>query len=69
MYIDKNVEKVTELLKTRMEKGFKKYGVTTERGDIDLLGWIQHLQEELLDAAVYCERLKQEISNESNDGK
>jgi hypothetical protein len=48
-----------------MEVGFKKYGVTTERKDIDLLGWLQHLQEELLDAAVYIERLKQEVNNET----
>jgi hypothetical protein len=25
------------------------------------MGWLQHLQEELLDAAVYIERLKKEI--------
>jgi hypothetical protein len=58
---DKNVESVRELLYNRMETGYKKYGVTTERQDIDLLGWLQHLQEELLDAAVYVERLKNEI--------
>jgi hypothetical protein len=63
--IDKNVASVVQLLATRMEVGFKKYGVTTERKDIDLLGWLQHLQEELLDAAVYIERLKQEVNNET----
>jgi hypothetical protein len=65
MFIDPNVENVTIALKSRMEAGYKKYGVTTERTDIDLLGWLQHLQEELLDAAVYIERLKKEIKNES----
>lgn len=64
-WIDSNVENVSDLLKSRMEVGFKKYGTTTERTDIDLLGWLQHLQEELLDAAVYIERLKKEINNES----
>jgi hypothetical protein len=59
--IDKNVEAVRESLKNRMEVGFKKYGVTTERTDIDLMGWLQHLQEELLDAAVYVERIKSEL--------
>ena len=59
--IDKNVESVREMLKSRMEVGYAKYGITTERTDIDLLGWLQHLQEELLDAAVYVERLKSEI--------
>jgi len=32
-----------------------------ERGDLDLLAWLQHLQEELMDAAVYVERLMQEV--------
>lgn len=64
-WIDPNVESVSDLLKSRMEVGFKKYGTTTERTDIDLLGWLQHLQEELLDAAVYIERLKKEVKNES----
>lgn len=62
---DKNVMSVVNQLTTRMEKGYNKYGVTTERTDIDLLGWLQHLQEELLDAAVYIERLKKELNNES----
>lgn len=64
--IDKNVEAVKQLMTDRMVKGLIKYGVTTERTDVDLLGWIQHLQEELLDAAVYCERLKNEVKNGSN---
>lgn len=59
--IDKNVENVREMLYNRMTAGYQKYGVTTERTDIDLMGWLQHLQEELLDAAVYIERLKKEI--------
>jgi hypothetical protein len=62
--IDKNVINVTKQLTSRMEAGYTKYGVTTERTDIDLLGWLQHLQEELLDAAVYIERIKCEVNNE-----
>jgi hypothetical protein len=45
-----------------MRAGHAKYGVTTERTDISLAGWLQHLQEELLDAAVYVERLKRDLS-------
>lgn len=63
--IDPNVEKVREMLYNRMETGYRKYGVTTERTDIDLMGWLQHLQEELLDAAVYIERLKKEVNDET----
>ena len=58
---DKHVEAIRQSLLERMVRGYSKYGVTTERTDIDLLGWLQHLQEELLDAAVYVERLKSEV--------
>ena len=61
MTVDKNVESVRDMLYKRMLTGYEKYGVTTERTDIDLKGWLQHLQEELLDAAVYVERLKNEL--------
>lgn len=57
---DENVYNVRNLLEERMFKGYNKYGTTTMRKDIDMLGWLQHLQEELLDAAVYVERLKKE---------
>jgi hypothetical protein len=31
-----------------------------ERRDLDWLDWITHLQEELMDAVLYIERLKEE---------
>lgn len=52
---DKNVESVREKLLLRSQIGLRKYGVTTERKDVDLWGWLNHLQQELLDAAVYAE--------------
>lgn len=58
--LDPNVENIRAALLKRQQAGFLKYGVNTDRTDIDLLGWLQHLQEELLDAAVYIERLKHE---------
>ena len=61
--MDSNVEAVKNLLTKRAEKGIIKYGVTTEREDLSFIDWLQHLQEELLDAAVYIERIKKEIQN------
>jgi hypothetical protein len=61
--IDRNVKAVMDAYEARAAKGFAKYGTTTERTDIDLLGWLQHLQEELMDATVYIERLKQELED------
>ena len=55
--IDANVEAVRRKLKDRAKIGLKKYGVTTERGDLDTLDWLHHAQQEAMDLAVYLERL------------
>ena len=52
---------VVAQLRTRAKKGKLKYGTTMERDDLTLMEWLQHLQEELMDAAVYVEKLKGEI--------
>ena len=54
---DKNVNAVRKKLRDRARAGLRKYGVTTERQDLSRLDWLRHLQEELLDGAVYIERL------------
>ena len=54
-------EEVITKIRQRAEVGKAKYGVTMERGDLDLLDWLQHLQEELMDAAVYVQRLMEEV--------
>jgi hypothetical protein len=59
--MDKNVEKVITQLRDREEEGLRKYGVSTERTDLTTLQWLQHLQEELMDASVYIEKLKNEM--------
>ena len=60
---DKNVEKVIKQLRTREQQGMIKYGVNTERTDLSTLEWLQHLQEELMDASVYIERLKNDLQS------
>jgi hypothetical protein len=62
---DKHVNSVIDKFKTRSEIGLLKYGTTLERKDLRLIDWINHLQEELMDATLYCEKLKQ-ITNETN---
>lgn len=59
-------EQVVDFLRTRAETGKKKYGVTMERNDLSFLEWLQHLQEELLDAAIYVEKLKEEVRGYEN---
>ena len=60
---DPIVESVINQFKTRSNIGIKKYGTTLERKDVDVLGWLNHLQQELQDATLYIERLKQEYDN------
>lgn len=72
MYNDKNsrtvlktdsiVDSVIDKLITRAEVGKAKYNTTLDREDLGLSEWITHLQEELLDAANYLEKIKVMIS-------
>ena len=61
--MDRNVKNVIVQLRSREEQGMMKYGVNTERKDLSTLEWLQHLQEELMDAAVYIEKLKSEMED------
>ena len=38
--------------------GVLKYGCTIDRHDLDPQGWLDHLQQELMDASLYAERLR-----------
>ena len=55
---DKIVQAVIEAYKERSKVGIEKYGKTMEREDLSALDWLQHLQEELMDATLYIESLK-----------
>ena len=61
--MDRNVKNVIVQLRSREEQGMNKYGVNTERSDLSTLEWLQHLQEELMDASVYIEKLKSEMQD------
>ena len=49
----------------RSETGIKKYGRTLDRDDLSFLDWLTHLQEELMDATLYIEKLKKEAQRKS----
>ena len=66
---DNNVNEICLEYMKRADHGFKKYGVTTERTDLDLMQWIQHLKEELLDATVYIHRIQKELKGKQDDLK
>jgi hypothetical protein len=63
---DKIVQRVITTLTSRSETGMRKYGVTMDRDDLSFAEWIQHLQEELMDAIIYIEKLKDENNKQHN---
>jgi len=52
------IERVKKKFKKRSEVGFKKYGVTLKDDYQPLDTWLTHLQEELMDAVNYIEKIK-----------
>jgi len=60
MVKDTIVKSVLDKYKQRSEVGIKKYNKTMDRNDLNLLDWLTHLQEELMDATLYVEKLKEE---------
>jgi hypothetical protein len=61
---DSIVDGVIDKLISRAEVGKKKYGVTLDRNDLSLSDWLTHLQEELMDAVNYIERIKKVVDGE-----
>lgn len=65
---DSYVQLVKAKFEQRSQTGIKKYNTTLEREDLDLQEWLNHLQEELMDATLYIERLKAEIGDKLRKG-
>ena len=58
--MDSIVASVIEKFKQRSEFGQRKYGTNLDRTDLTFLQWATHMQEELMDAILYLEKLKKE---------
>ena len=58
---DSYVQIVKAKFEQRSQLGINKYNTTLERDDLNLQEWLNHLQEELMDATLYIERLKAEL--------
>ena len=58
------VSKVISKFDERSEVGIKKYNTTLQENNDGLLKFLTHLQEELMDATLYVEKIKSII-----DGK
>lgn len=60
LIVSKVIRKFTE----RSEVGIKKYNTTLQDNSDGLLRFLTHLQEELMDATLYVEKIKSIIDGE-----
>lgn len=61
---DPVVQRVVNKFVSRSDVGFAKYGVTLEDDKSNIFQWINHLQEELMDAVLYLQKLKETTTEE-----
>ena len=60
--LDSVVTSIIEQFTSRAKMGKSKYGVDLDRKDLTLLEWIEHAKQEHMDAILYLEKIKKEIS-------
>jgi len=58
MQTDGIVEDVKYIMDKRSEKGQKEYGTTLEDSPESIKSFLNHLQEELMDAVLYIQKIK-----------
>ena len=56
---DPVVRRVVDKFVSRSDVGFAKYGVTLEQDPSKMFEWLNHLQEELMDAVLYLQKAKE----------
>lgn len=59
---------ICEIQKAQRAKGLNKYGTTLEANPMDIRTRLQYLEEELVDALMYIEHIKEALC-ESTDSK
>lgn len=64
---DPVVERVVDKFISRSDVGYKKYGVTLEQDQSRIFEWLNHLQEELMDAVLYLQKAKEVYSEDLMD--
>jgi len=61
---DEVIKSVVKKFINRSDVGYKKYGVTLHKDNQPLDTWLQHIQEELMDAVNYIEKTRRVLRNE-----
>ena len=64
---DPVVERVVNKFVSRSDVGFAKYGVTLDKDPSEMFEWLNHLQEELMDAVLYIQKAKEVYTENLQD--
>ena len=64
---DPVVKRVVNKFVGRSDVGFKKYGVTLDEDPSKMFEWLNHLQEELMDAVLYLQKAKEAYTDDMQD--
>ena len=64
---DPVVRRVCQKFVGRSNVGFEKYGVTLQDDPSEMLAWLNHLQEELMDAVLYLQKAKEKYEAPSSE--
>jgi hypothetical protein len=65
--MDSIVTSIIQKFEARAKMGKEKYGTDLDRIDLSVVDWIQHAQEELMDAILYLEKLKKTSNSSTPD--
>jgi hypothetical protein len=64
---DPVVNRVVDKFVSRSDVGFQKYGITLEDDKSKMFEWLNHLQEELMDAVLYLQKAKETYTDEEQE--
>ena len=64
---DPVVRRVCQKFVGRSNVGYEKYGITLEDDPSEMLTWLNHLQEELMDAVLYLQKAKEKYEAQSSE--
>jgi dihydrofolate reductase len=57
-------DKVIAQIKERQAAGLAKYGTSMRRTDLSIHDWLQHAKEEMLDGAIYLQKLQDQLEHD-----
>ena len=64
---DPVVKRVVNKFVSRSDVGFEKYGITLDNDPSQMFEWLNHLQEELMDAVLYLQKAKETYTDQLQD--